>query len=203
AKKAATGAEKMGSWSPQDSTRAVVVPRPWNTDRGQRPGVDDRLVRNDATIPGVAEPTVGREPVGSARLRSGRRATRQPSDSDDGRSAHAKRVFGVTLFEKDAYLKPTSQAHPVQRPPDLRQQADHGAVVRAIGPADPLHHASEGSPRGSDQVHVRFHPGLDGRHEGLLEVRKDIPRAIVDQREHLLTLAGVLSDRDIEVRDVG
>src|SRR5882724_12388162 len=161
--KATTGAAKLGIWMVHATTSAVIVPRPMNTDRRQRPGVGASSAHNDSIIGGVGSTSraaagttlTSERPPRSARCSSRRRGTRKTADGDDGRCAHPERMFVIPLLEANANLEAVGEAHPVQRAPHVGQHADGLPVSRPVRPADSLHDAAKWSARGADEVNVR------------------------------------------------
>ena len=130
------------------------------------------------------------------------RGSTPAGDRHHGGRAHAVRTRRVGRLEANAHRKALRQADPVESALDRRQTIDTGPVRRVHGPADALDDTAKASVRVAQEIDVGLKARLDDVQISLAKVRHDVPAAIIDQREHLLTRAGVLADGDVQVGHV-
>src|SRR5271170_6600090 len=116
--------------------------------------------------------------------------------------AHAKRMLGVAVLQRDSHRKALRETDPVQRRRNPRQTFHGGAIVLKERPANSLHDAAKAVVAIADQEDLRGHPRFDPGQEVLAEIRHHVPGPVIHQADHLLALVGILAHRDIEVGDI-
>src|SRR6266849_6137713 len=116
--------------------------------------------------------------------------------------AHAEGPVRIAVLEKDSDRKALREPHPVERWLDGGETVNASAVLLIQRPPDALHAAAKAMAGIGEEKHVDGHSRLDVRQEVLAEVRHHVPRAVVDETEHLPPLVGVLPNGNVEIGNI-